>query len=75
VRGCLREKIDLPFASGASSKSMAAESILARETSRLNAHRAQGPGARVRGFPTSGSPCDLRLAGPGGESKKCVSVS
>ena len=65
---------NLPCASGASSKSMAAESILARETSRENAHRAVRPDARLRAFPTSGVPCDLRLTGPEGESIKCVSV-
>lgn len=65
---------DLPRARGASSKSIAAESILVRATSRENAHRAVRPEARLRAFPTTGVPCDLRLAGPEGESIKCVSV-
>ena len=58
--------INLPCASGASWKSMAAESILARETSRLEAHLGHGHDALLRGFPTTGSPCDLRLAEPEG---------
>jgi hypothetical protein len=70
----LEENGRLPCASGASSKSIAAESILARETSRENAHRAVRPEARLRVFPTSGEPCDLRLTGPEGKSIKCVSV-